>query len=103
MTRWTTEHSARLTTLWAAGEPQTAIARVLGFSAAYISYKAMELNLSPRENRRGRPAERRTYLIEEAAKRNLTVRQLKRNILSAVVRDRLISAVLDDDQSTAAS
>jgi hypothetical protein len=75
-----------------AGTSAKVIAAELGFSRSYISTKATKIRLEPKRI----PDRDLAYLREEASRRGLTVHGLRARIVQAVVRGRLIDAVLDD-------
>jgi hypothetical protein len=73
------------------------IARRIGCSKAYVSTTAVELGLSRRGHTKMTSLSPLAYARDAAAARRVTVKYLKKQILRAVLRDRLIDAVLDDD------
>jgi hypothetical protein len=97
--RWNDETDKKLCALWATTMTQTAIARELGFSAAFVCMQAEALGLPPRSATNS--AELRSYLFAEAAKRGLTPRTLREKIIATVAKARLVGAVLDDEVAEA--
>jgi hypothetical protein len=92
--RWGARHDSQLKALWPSGMPQQEIAAELGFTPAYISIRAAALDLPPR----GRPRNGQAYWQTEAAKRGVSERTLKVRLMTTIERDRLVTAVLDDER-----
>jgi len=83
----------RLRDLWRQDLTLAEIGKRLGFSIASISIKPAALDLPPRRS----PSAGRLYLIEEASRRNLSLRELTAKIIATVAKARLVGAVLDDE------
>ncbi len=98
---WTDEKDAQLRAMWPDRVNNTlaVIGAVLGKSVPAVSERARKLGLASRVDPGGRDV---GYLRREAARCGMTLPVLKQSILDAVVRDRLIDAVLDDREEMAA-
>jgi hypothetical protein len=91
--RWTARRDRELIALWSSTDmSQAQIAKSLNFSGAYVSLRAAQLGLPPR----GTPMAERAYLVAEAARRGITVERLREQLLRAIARDHMVTAVLDD-------
>jgi hypothetical protein len=93
--RWDDETDRKLCAMWATTMTQAAIARELGFSAAFVCQQAGQLGLPARSGMKS--AEEREYLFSEANKRGVTPRVLREKIVATVLRSRIVGAVLDDE------
>jgi hypothetical protein len=81
---------------------QTQIARLLGFTAAYVHERAARLNLPPRGGGTHNAAAK-AYLAAEAERRGLSLRKLRALIIATISHDRIVGAVLDDEDRIAAA
>lgn len=96
---WTSELDARLRALWP--DRNNTLAKIcaeLGKSVSDASRRAQKLGLVPRQS--GRVP---SYMAQEAVRRGVTLPVLKQNILAAVARDKLVGAVLDDEDERMAA
>lgn len=96
-----------LRAFWRTDKPCRILAQKWGCSVANISQIARRLDLPTRRYRIGEIRsincrDHRVYLSKEAAKRELTVSQLEEQLLEVIASDKLVAAVLDDEDRIAA-
>jgi len=108
--RWTPEREARLREFWPQQNlPLKIIAQEMGVSVAAISIQARAIGLTSRYAVKRNAVDTATvlaachfnandhnYLADAANVRNLPVRKLVRALMKAIVRDKMINAILDD-------
>jgi len=105
-----TVRESRLRAFWPGLEPLRVLAREWSCSDAYISQQAKRLGLPSRKNRMveirreahqdrfaGR-VQSRQYFEREAMRRGMTPERLERVIIGIVSLDKLIGAILDDEE-----
>lgn len=92
---WSTQRDDRLKTLWGSDAKIEDIAVELGCAPATISYRVRRLALPPRHD--SSDAIDRDYVRQEADRRGISVPTLRMRIMRAVIKSKLINAVLDDD------
>ena len=98
---WNDELDARLRAVWPdRNVTLDAMGAELGKSLSDVSRRAHKLGLPPRNvhhSKSSPSAAADRYLRDEAARRGVTVPVLRWSIIAAVANDRLVSAVLDDE------
>lgn len=98
MTMWTVTQDERLRNLWERGVTCGVIGAEFGCSATWVSVRAQELGLPSRWHRRAQVCGEGdlNYLVNEAQKRGIGIHALRARIVQVVLSDRMIDAVLDD-------
>lgn len=110
-----TVKDSRLRAFWPTSQPVRVLAQEWGCSKAYVSQRAKALGLPSRKNRvqeirlsafnarfQGQVANWR-YFEEEAHRRKITCDQLRNLVLSVVINDRMVNAILDDAEELKAA
>lgn len=103
-----TVQESELRAFWPTQQPIRVLARCWDCSDSYISQKAKTLGLPSRKGRvheireaaflerfQGR-VENYKYFEQAAERRNLTPEQLRNRILTIIINDRIVDAILDD-------
>ena len=103
---FTTERQQELRDFWPLGQPIRVLADQWHCTVGYISSRAKVLGLPSRQPRRTsyrlfrvffESAESRSYLLHEAERRNLPIRDLEISLLQTIANDKLVGAILDDE------
>lgn len=106
----TPEREAELREFWPTDQPIRILAERWGLSVGYVSLQAKEVGLPSRQNksyerhihsmeRFTARIEAREYFEAEARRRSLHPLELSSLIIQIVSNDRMINAILDDEES----
>jgi len=108
---FTIERAEQLKEFWPTGQPLRVLAAQWGVTVGYVSSRAKMIGMPSRQTRschrriRSLTAfavrvESRRYFEKEADRRGLMPRELEAMLVQVISDDRLVQAVLDDEEQT---
>lgn len=87
---------------WPGDQPIRVLADKWGYTRPYLSLLAKRMGLPSRYRRRNIRciSPKLSYFHAEARKRGITPTELRERLLQVIVQDRMVGAVLDDEDAT---